>query len=42
MAKHSIQIDDSKLYESIVEYCKKNVLEASSLCSGMLRREFLI
>ena len=42
MAKHSIQIDDSKLYESIVEYCKENGLKVSSLCTDMLRKQFLI
>lgn len=42
MAKHSIQIDDSKLYESIVEYCKENGLKVSFLCTDMLRKQFLI
>ena len=42
MAKHSIQIDDSKLYESIAEYCKENGLKVSSLCTDMLRKQFLI
>ena len=42
MAKHSIQITDSKLYESIVEYCKENGLKVSSLCTDMLRKQFLI
>ena len=42
MAKHSIQITDSKLYESIVEYCKENGLKVSFLCTDMLRKQFLI
>ena len=42
MAKHSIQITDNKLYESIVEYCKENGLKASFLCTDMLRKQFLI
>ena len=42
MAKHSIQITDSKLYESIVEYCKENGLKVSSLCTDMLKKQFLI
>ena len=42
MAKHSIQIDDSKLYESIAEYCKENGLKVSFLCTDMLRKQFLI
>ena len=42
MAKHSIQITDSKLYESIVEYCKENGLTVSSLCTDMLKKQFLI
>ena len=42
MAKHSIQITDSKLYESIVEYCKENGLKVSFLCTNMLRKQFLI
>ena len=42
MAKHSIQIDDNKLYESIVEYCKENGLKVSFLCTDMLRKQFLI
>ena len=42
MVKHSIQITDSKLYESIVEYCKENGLKVSSLCTDMLRKQFLI
>lgn len=42
MAKHSIQITDNKLYESIVEYCKENGLKVSFLCTDMLRKQFLI
>lgn len=42
MAKHSIQITDSKLYESIVEYCKENGLKVSFLCTDMLKKQFLI
>ena len=42
MAKHSIQITDIKLYESIVEYCKENGLKVSFLCTDMLRKQFLI
>ena len=42
MAKHSVQITDSKLYESIVEYCKENGLKVSFLCTDMLRKQFLI
>ena len=42
MAKHSIQITDSKLYESIVEYCKENGLKVSFLCTDMLRKQFLL
>ena len=42
MTKHSIQITDSKLYESIVEYCKENGLKVSFLCTDMLRKQFLI
>lgn len=42
MAKHSIQITDNKLYESIVEYCKENGLKVSLLCTDMLRKQFLI
>ena len=42
MAKHSIQITDSKLYENIVEYCKENGLKVSFLCTDMLRKQFLI
>ena len=42
MAKHSVQIDDDKLYESIVEYCKENGLKVSFLCTDMLRKQFLI
>lgn len=42
MAKHNIQITDSKLYESIVEYCKENGLKVSFLCTDMLRKQFLI
>ena len=42
MAKHSIQITDDKLYESIVEYCKENGLKVSFLCTDMLRKQFLI
>ena len=42
MAKHSVQITDNKLYESIVEYCKENGLKVSFLCTDMLRKQFLI
>ena len=42
MAKHSIQITDNKLYESIVEYYKENDLKVSFLCTDMLRKQFLI
>jgi hypothetical protein len=42
MAKHSIQITDSKLYDNIVEYCKINGLKVSFLCTDMLRKQFLV
>ena len=32
MAKHSIQIDDDKLFEEIVAYCKLNNLQIKMFC----------
>ena len=42
MAKHSIQIDDDKLFEEIVAYCKLNNLQIKMFCTDMLRKQFLI
>jgi hypothetical protein len=42
MAKHSIQIDDDKLFEEIVSYCKLNKISIKMFCTDMLRKQFLI
>ena len=42
MAKHSIQIDDDKLFEDIVSYCKLNKISIKMFCTDMLRKQFLI
>ena len=42
MAKHSIQIDDDKLFEEIVSYCKLNKLSIKMFCTDMIRKQFLI
>ena len=42
MAKHSIQIDDDKLFEEIVAYCKLNNLQIKMFCTDMLRKQFLL
>lgn len=42
MAKHSIQIDDDKLFEEIVSYCKLNKMSIKMFCTDMLRKQFLI
>ena len=42
MAKHSIQIDDDKLFEDIVSYCKLNKISTKTFCPAMLRKQFLI
>ena len=42
MAKHSVQIDDDKLFEDIVSYCKLNKISIKMFCTDMLRKQFLI
>ena len=42
MAKHSIQIDDDKIFEDIVSYCKLNKISIKMFCTDMLRKQFLI
>lgn len=42
MAKHSIQIDDDKLYKDIVSYCKVNGLKIGTFCTDMLKKQFAI
>ena len=42
MAKHNIQINDSELYNQIVEYCKINGLKVSNLITEMVRKQFMI
>ena len=42
MAKHSVQIDDDKLFEDIVSYCKLNKISIKMFCTNMLRKQFLI
>lgn len=38
----SVQINDSKLYDQIVEYCKINGLKVSNLITEMVRKQFMI
>ena len=42
MGKHSIQINDDKLFDEIVAYCKANNLTISFFCTDMLRKQFLM
>ena len=42
MTKHSIQIDDDKLFEEIVSYCKLNKISIKMFCTDMLRKQLLI
>lgn len=38
----NIQINDSKLYDKIVEYCKLNSLKISDFITEMVRKQFMI
>lgn len=38
----SVQINDNKLYDQIVEYCKINGLKVSNLITEMVRKQFMI
>lgn len=38
----NIQINDSKLYDKIVEYCKLNNLKVSDFITEMVRKQFMI
>jgi hypothetical protein len=42
MGKHSVQIDDSILYNKIVEYCKFNGLKIGAFITEMIRKQFMI
>lgn len=42
MAKHNVQIDDSELYQQIVEYCKLNELKIGAFITEMVRKQFMI
>lgn len=38
----SVQINDNKLYDQIVEYCKINGLKVSNFITEMVRKQFMI
>lgn len=38
----SVQINDNKLYDQIVEYCKLNSLKVSDFITEMVRKQFMI
>lgn len=42
MGKHSIQIDDDKLFEDIVAYCKINNLKIGAFVTEILRKQFML
>lgn len=37
---HTITVNDDKLYNSIVEYCRDNGLKISSFCTALLKDAF--
>ena len=42
MGKHSVQIDDTELYNNIVEYCKLNGLKIGNFITELVRKQFMI
>lgn len=42
MGKHSVQIDDTELYNNIVEYCKLNNLKIGNFITELVRKQFMI